>query len=56
MFESGTCDVDSSVLEHVFAISSDSSLFIAASLLSDPSEVSKDDEVLWVVGNIGRAV
>ena len=55
MFESGTYDVDPSVLEHVFAMSSGNSLFVAAPLLSDPGEGSKDDEVLRVVGNIGRA-
>ncbi|KAK3171338.1 hypothetical protein OEA41_003422 [Lepraria neglecta] len=55
MFDSGTYDVGPYVLEHVFAMSSGNSLFVAAQLLSDPGEGSKDDEVLRVVGNIGRA-
>ena len=55
MFGSGTYDVNPSVLEHVFAKSSGNSLFVTAPLPSNPGEGPKDDEVLRVVGNIGRA-
>ena len=55
MFESGTYDLDPSALEHVFAISSSNSLFVAAPLLNDPSQCHNDCAVLRVVGNIGRA-
>ena len=55
MFESGTYDLDPSALEHVFAMSSSNSLFVAAPLLNDPSQCYNDRAVLRVVGNIGRA-
>ena len=55
MFESGTYDLDPSAFEHVFAVSSSNSLFVAASLLNDPSQRYNDRVVLRVVGNIGRA-
>ena len=55
MFESGTYDLDPSALEHVFAVSSSNSLFVAAPLLNDPSQRDNDRMVLRVVGNIGRA-
>ena len=55
MFESGTYDLGPSALEHVFAISSSNSLFVAAPLLNDPSQCHNDHVVLRVVGNIGRA-
>ena len=55
MFESGTYDLDPSALEHVFAMSSSNSLFVAAPLLNDPSQCYNDHVVLRVVGNIGRA-
>lgn len=55
MFESGTYDLDPSALEHVFAMSSSNSLFVAAPLLNDPSQRYNDNVVFRVVGNIGRA-
>ena len=55
MFESGTYDLDPSALEHVFAMSSSNSLFVAAPLLNDPNQRCNDRVVLRVVGNIGRA-
>ena len=55
MFESGTYDLDPSALQHVFAMSSSNSLFVAAPLLNDPSQDGNDNVVLRVVGNIGRA-
>ena len=54
-FESGTYDLDPSALEHVFAMSSSNSLFVAAPLLNDPSQSHNDSTVLRVIGNIGRA-
>ena len=55
MFESGTYDIDPETLDHVFAMSSGNSLFVAGPLLNDPSEWSKEIQVERVVGNIGRA-
>ena len=55
MFESGAYDLDPSDLEHVFAMSSSNSLFVAAPLLNDPSQRCNDRVVLRVAGNIGRA-
>ena len=55
MFDSGTYDLDPSALEHVFAMSSSNSLFVAAPLLNDPSQRYNDNVVLRVIGNIGRA-
>ena len=55
MFESGTYDLDPSALEHVFAVSSSNSLFVAAPLLNDPSQRDNDNVIFRVVGNIGRA-
>ena len=55
MFESGTHNLWPAALEHVFAMSSSNSLFIAAPLLNDPSQRYNDNVVFRVVGNIGRA-
>ena len=55
MFESGANDLDPRTLEHVFAISSDNSLFVAAPLLDDPSERGDEIYIKRVIGNIGRA-
>ena len=55
MSETGTYDLDPSTLEHVFAMSSSNSLFVAAPLLNDPSQGDEEGGVLRVVGNIGRA-
>ena len=55
MFESGTCNLDPSVLSEVFAMSSGNSLYVAGSLLCDPSERSKTTEIRRIVGNIGKA-
>ena len=49
-------DIDPGLLEHVFAVSSRNSIFVAAPLLDDPAEYNKHDtKVRRVVGNIGRA-
>ena len=55
MFESGTYDIDPRVLEHVFAISSGNSIFVAAPLLDDPSRGCREICITRIVGNIGRA-
>ena len=43
------------VLQHVFAMSSRNSIFVAAPLLDDPGRDDKDREIRRVIGNIGRA-
>jgi hypothetical protein len=53
-FESGCLDVDPASLEFVMAMSSGNSIFIASSLLLDPSESSVDCKVKRIVGNVGR--
>ena len=55
MFESGAYDFDPNTLGHVFAISSENSLFVAAPLLDDPSEGGEKIYIKRVIGNIGRA-
>jgi hypothetical protein len=55
MFESGTCNLDPNNLSEAFAMSSGNSLYIAGSLLCDPSEQAGPSEIRRVVGNIGRA-
>ena len=55
MFESGSYDIDPRDLEHVFAMSSGNSLFVAAPLLDDPSKAGKEMHIERVIGNIGRA-
>ena len=51
----GIYDLDPSRFQAVFALSSGNSIFVAASLLCEPSEVPQLWEVKRVVGNIGRA-
>ena len=55
MFDSGTYNLAPFDHEHVFAMSSSNSLFVAAPLLTDPSQRHNDNVVFRVVGNIGRA-
>ena len=55
MFESGSYNLDPRSLDHVFAMSSGNSLFVAAPLLDDPSHESDEIHIKRVVGNIGRA-
>jgi hypothetical protein len=54
-FESGSFDIDPELLTEVIAMSSGNSIFVAAPLLCDPSELPAEHEVRRVVGNIGRA-
>ena len=53
--EFGTHIIDPSSLKQVFALSSRNSIFVAAPLLNDPSQHSKEIKIRRVVGNIGRA-
>lgn len=55
MFESGAYNLDSRDLEHVFAMSSENSLFVASPLLDDPSEGGDEIYIKRVIGNISRA-
>ena len=55
MFESGTYNIDPGTLDHVFAMSSGNSLFVAAPLLNNPGEWDTEVQIKRVVGNIGRA-
>ncbi|KAH7400316.1 hypothetical protein BKA64DRAFT_479286 [Cadophora sp. MPI-SDFR-AT-0126] len=55
MFDSGACNLDPESLEHVFAMSSGNSLFVAGSLLCDPYERTEPNEIRRIIGNIGRA-
>jgi len=55
MFDSGTCDLDPSVLGEVFAMSSGNSIYVAGALLCDPYEEPSTTEVRRVIGNVGRA-
>jgi hypothetical protein len=54
-FESGSFDITPHLLREVFAMSSGNSIFVAAPLLCDPSELPAEYEIKRVVGNIGRA-
>ncbi|KAL6713634.1 hypothetical protein ACLMJK_009099 [Lecanora helva] len=53
--EFGVHNIDPTLLEHVFAMSSRNSIFVAAPLLDDPYENNYDVRIKRVVGNIGRA-
>ena len=53
--EFGIHQIDPTVLQHVFAMSSRNSIFVAAPLLDDPARDDKDREIRRVIGNIGRA-
>lgn len=53
LFE-GSFDIGINTLRNVMAISSGNSLFIAASLLSDPHSVPSRRKISHVMGNIGR--
>jgi hypothetical protein len=55
MFDSGTCDLDPSVLGEVFAMSSGNSIYVAGALLCDPYEEPSTTEVRRVIGNLGQA-
>ena len=54
MFESGVYDLPPSQLTRVMAMSSGSSLFVAASLICDPFYQPNSGAIKHVLGNIGR--
>ncbi|RYP09728.1 hypothetical protein DL765_008337 [Monosporascus sp. GIB2] len=53
-FESGSLAIKPSSLENVMAIVAGGSIYIAAPLLSDPSEVPREYEVKRIRGSIGK--
>ncbi|MCJ1361903.1 hypothetical protein MMC16_001004 [Acarospora aff. strigata] len=55
MFELGTLDIEPNILKEVMAMSSGNSIFVAAPLLCDPSEVPGPCEIRRIIGNVGRA-
>lgn len=55
MLESGGFNLDPAELQHVMAVSTENSLYVAAPLLCDPLTDLQTHEVRRVVGNIGRA-
>jgi hypothetical protein len=57
LFESGRghCNIKPDLLQGVMALSSGDSIFVAAPLLCDPSEILEPYELRRIVGNIGRA-
>ncbi|KAK5940694.1 hypothetical protein PMZ80_007111 [Knufia obscura] len=54
MFESGIHNLDPSVFDPVVAMASANSLFVAAELVADPSELCQH-AIKRVIGNVGRA-
>ena len=54
MFESGSFNIDPKVLNHVMAMSTGNSIYVASPLLSDPWEVTQCGKIHRVIGNIGR--
>jgi hypothetical protein len=55
MFDSGTCDLNPSALQDVFAMSSGNSIYVSGALLCDPHEETRPKVIRRVTGNIGRA-
>jgi hypothetical protein len=53
-FDAGFCDFDHRILDTAMAISIGDSIYIAASLLCDPSEVPESYELRRVTGNTGH--
>jgi hypothetical protein len=54
MFESGEFDIDPLSLQGVMALSTGDSIFVASSLLLDPSENTSQSPIRRVLGNLGR--
>ncbi|KAL3454906.1 hypothetical protein BJX64DRAFT_295611 [Aspergillus heterothallicus] len=54
MFESGEFDIDQSTLQGVMALSTGDSIFVASSLLADPSKCTTASPIRRVLGNLGR--
>lgn len=55
LLESGTHNIEPSLLRNVMAISSSDSIYVTAPLLCDPWETPLTDEIRRIAGNIGRA-
>ncbi|MCJ1247754.1 hypothetical protein MMC30_004969 [Trapelia coarctata] len=55
MFESGGLDIDPSMLESVFAMSSGNSIFVSQCIISDPFELCEPSKIKRIVGNVGHA-
>lgn len=55
MFDSGSCNLDPAGLQEAFALCSGNSIYVAAALLCDPSEVPTAKEIRRVTGSIGRS-
>ena len=53
--EYGVHQIDPTLLQHVFAMSSRNSIFVAAPLLDDPGHDVTSHDIRRVIGNIGRA-
>ncbi len=54
MFESGSFNIDPKTLEHVIALSTGNSIYVASPLLFDPWETTQRSNIQRIVGNIGR--
>jgi len=54
LFESGTLAVQPDLFKRVMAMSVGDSLYIAAPLLSDPSDIPAQNEVRRIRGNVGK--
>jgi hypothetical protein len=52
--DTGTVDLHPSKFENVMAMSSTDSLYIAASLMCDPTKTTSFGEIRHVIGNVGR--
>ena len=55
MFESGTYNINPSLLGSVIALSSSDSIYIGGALLHDPKELANSGDIRRVLGNIGRS-
>jgi hypothetical protein len=55
MFETGTLDLDPSLLAQVMALASRNSIYTSSLLLCDPSDDIRGYEIKCLVGNVGRA-
>ena len=54
MFESGSLNIQPASLSQVMAMSIENSIYVAAPLLSDPTNTYRDNTIKRVVGNVGK--
>jgi hypothetical protein len=54
MFESGSLNIQPATLSQVMAMSIENSIYVAAPLLSDPTNTYRDNTIKRVVGNVGK--